>query len=147
MLSVKYIFLLLQETNGRIMISKIVLKSDVWPWSEKCWSSPKLYKNDLKSGRYRVPKLPPLSVKHVCSNSHKTNHSNIISKIVLKSVLRHCSESVQYFCIFQLLCFSLHPTPQPLFVNRAFVALYVSIISLVGPIPISLFVFELEAKE
>ena len=29
--------------------------------------------------------------------------------------------------------------PQPLFVNRAFVALYVSIISPVGPIPISLF--------
>ena len=37
--------------------------------------------------------------------------------------------------------------PQPLFVNRAFVALYVSIISPVGPMPISLFVFKLEAKE
>ena len=37
--------------------------------------------------------------------------------------------------------------PQPLFVNRAFVALYVSIISPVGPILISLFVFELEAEE
>ena len=35
------------------------------PGSEKCGSSPKLYKNDLKSGRYRVPKLPPLSVKFV----------------------------------------------------------------------------------
>ena len=44
-------------------------------------------KNDLKLGRYRVPKLPPLSVKHVCSNSHKRNHANMISKIVLKSVL------------------------------------------------------------
>ena len=28
-LSVKYIFLISQETNGRFMISKIVLKSDV----------------------------------------------------------------------------------------------------------------------
>ena len=92
------------------MISKIVLKSDLWPESVKCGSSPKLYNQDLKSGRYRVPKLPPLSVKQVCSNSHKTNHPNIISKIVLKSVLWHCSESVQYFCIFQLLCFSLHPS-------------------------------------
>ena len=33
--------------------------------SEKCGSSPKLYKNDLKSGCYRIPKLPPLSVKFV----------------------------------------------------------------------------------
>ena len=37
--------------------------------------------------------------------------------------------------------------PQPLFVNRAFEALYVEIISPVGPIPISLFIFELQAKE
>ena len=36
---------------------------------------------------------------------------------------------------------------QPLFVNRVFVALYVNIISPVGPIPISLFVFELKAEE
>ena len=42
---------------------------------------------------------------------------------------------------------TLKTTPQPLFVNRAFVALYVSIISPVGPIPIYLFVFELEAEE
>ena len=33
------------------------------------------------------------------------------------------------------------------FVNRAFVAPYVWIISPVGPIPISLFVFELEAED
>ena len=38
-------------------------------------------------------------------------------------------------------------TPQPLFVNSAFVALYVSIILPIGPIPISLFVSELEAKD
>ena len=38
-------------------------------------------------------------------------------------------------------------TPQPLFVNKAFVALYVSIILPIGPIPISLFLFELEAEE
>ena len=38
-------------------------------------------------------------------------------------------------------------TPQPLFVNKAFVALYVGIILPVGPIPISLFVFELEAED
>ena len=37
--------------------------------------------------------------------------------------------------------------PQPLFVNNAFVALYVGIILPIGPIPISLFVFELEAKD
>ena len=61
-----------------------------------------------------------------------------------------------YFC-WQLAFYRHLPTsgrqntvktaPQPLFVNRAFVALYVSIISPIGPIPISLFVFELEAKE
>ena len=61
-----------------------------------------------------------------------------------------------YFC-WQLAFYRHLPTsgrqntvktaPQPLFVNRAFVALYVSIISPVGPIPISLFVFELEAEE
>ena len=61
-----------------------------------------------------------------------------------------------YFC-WQLAFYRHLPTSgrqntvktalQPLFVNRAFVALYVSIISPVGPIPISLFVFELEAKE
>ena len=48
---------------------------------------PKLYNNDLISGRYRVPKLPPLSVKHVCSNLRMTNNPIVISKIVLKSVL------------------------------------------------------------
>ena len=36
--------------------------------------------------------------------------------------------------------------PQTLFVNRVFVSQYVRIISPVGPIPISLFVFELEAE-
>ena len=73
---------------------------------------PKLYNNDLKSGRYRIPKLPPLSVKYVCSNSHKTNHQIMISKIVLKSVLWRDSESALNCCIFQLLCFSLHPIVQ-----------------------------------
>ena len=34
----------------------------------------------------------------------------MIQKIVLKSVLWRGSESARYFCIFQLLCFSLHPT-------------------------------------
>ena len=37
--------------------------------------------------------------------------------------------------------------PQPLFVNKAFVALYVGIILPIGPIPISLFLFELEAED
>ena len=37
--------------------------------------------------------------------------------------------------------------PQPLFVNKAFVALYMSIILPIGPIPISLFYFELEAED
>ena len=31
-------------------------------------------KNDLKLGRYRVPKLPPLSVKQVCLNLRLTNN-------------------------------------------------------------------------
>ena len=38
-------------------------------------------------------------------------------------------------------------TPQPLIVNSAFVALYVGIILPIGPIPISLFLFELEAED
>ena len=61
------------------------------------------------SGCYRVPKLPPLSVNYVCPISHETNHPIMIPKIVLKSVLWRGSESARYFCIFQLLCFSLHP--------------------------------------
>ena len=109
MLFVKYFFLIWQETNGGIVILKTVLKSDVWPGSEKCGFNPKLEDNDLKSGCYRVPKLPPLSVKYVCPISHETNHPIMIPKIVLKSVLWRGSESARYFCIFQLLCFSLHP--------------------------------------
>ena len=37
--------------------------------------------------------------------------------------------------------------PQPLIVNSAFFALYVGIILPIGPIPISLFVFDLEAED
>ena len=61
-----------------------------------------------------------------------------------------------YFC-WQLAFYRHLPTsgrqntvktaPQPLIVNNAFVALYVGIILPIGPIPISLFVFELEAKD
>ena len=40
MLSVKYVFLILQETNCRIMISKVVLKTDMSLGSEKCVSNP-----------------------------------------------------------------------------------------------------------
>ena len=109
MLSVKYVFLIWQETNGGIVILKTVLKSDLWPGSEKCGFNPKLEDNDLKSGCYRVPKLPPLSVNYVCPISHKTNHPIRIPKIVLKSVLWRGSESALNCCIFQLLCFSLHP--------------------------------------
>ena len=112
MLSVKYVFLIWQETNGGIVILKTVLKSDLWPGSEKYWFNPKFEDNDLKSGRYRVPILPLLSVKHVCPISQETNHPIMIPKIVLKSVLWRGSESARYFCIFQLLCFSLHPSVQ-----------------------------------
>merc|ERR1712012_980954 len=76
----------------------------------------------------------------------------------LKSKLRPAKfllSTPTYFC-WQLAFYRHLPTsgrqntvktdPQPLFVNRAFVALYVSIISLVEPIPILLFVFELEAE-
>ena len=102
----------MQETNGGIMISKNVLKSDVWPGSEKCWFNPKFEDNDLKSGCYRISKLPPLSVNYVCPISQKTNHPIMIPKIVLKSVLWRGSESALTCCIFQLLCFSLHPISQ-----------------------------------
>ena len=91
------------------MIAKIVLKSDLWPGSEKCGFNPKFEDNDLESGCYRVSKLPPLSVKYVCPISHETKHPIMITKIVLKSVLWRGSESARYFCIFQFLCFSLHP--------------------------------------
>ena len=36
----------------------------------------------------------------------------MIPKTVLKSVLWRGSESARYYCIFQLLCFSLHPSKQ-----------------------------------
>ena len=109
MLSVKYVFHIWQETNGWIVILKTVLKSDLWPGSEKCRFNPKFEDNDLKSGCYRISKLPPLSVNYVCPISQKTNHPIMIPKIVLKSVLWRGSESALTCCIFQLLCFSLHP--------------------------------------
>ena len=108
MLSVKYVFLISQETNGRIVILKTVLKSDLWPGSEKCGFDPKFEDNNLKSGHYRVPKLPPLFVKYICPISRETNHPITIPKIVLKLVLWRGSESAQYFCIFQFLC--IHST-------------------------------------
>ena len=114
MLSVKYVFHIWQETNGGIVILKTVLKSDLWPGSEKCGFNPKFEDNDLKLGCYRVPKLPPLSVNYVCPISHETKRPIMITKIVLKSVLWRGSESARYFCIFQFLCFSLHPNLQGL---------------------------------
>ena len=51
-------------------------------------------------------------VIHVCSKSRKTNFPIIISKKFLKSVLWRGLESTPTFCIFQLLCFSLHPIAQ-----------------------------------
>ena len=51
-------------------------------------------------------------VKHVCSKPRKTNIPIIISKNFLKSVLWRDLESTPTFCIFQLLCFSLHPNEQ-----------------------------------
>ena len=74
--------------------------------------------------------------------------------IILKIVAERFSATPPYFC-WQLTFYPHLPTsgrqntvktaPQPLFVN--IVALYVSIISPVGPILISPFVFELEAEE
>ena len=87
---------------------------DLWPGSEKCGFNPKFEDNGLKSGCYRISKLPPLSVKYVCPISQKTNHPIMIPKIVLKSVLWRGSESALTCCIFQLLCFSLHPNAQEL---------------------------------
>ena len=73
--------------------------------------------------------------------------------LILKIVAERFFGTPPYFC-WQLAFYRHLPTsgrqntvktaPQPLFVNRAFVALYVSIISPVGPIPISLFLFELD---
>ena len=77
------------------------------------WVQSKFEDNDLKLGCYRISKLPPLSVKYVCPISHKKNHPIKIPKIVLKSVLWHGSESALNCCIFQLLCFSLHPIVYP----------------------------------
>ena len=61
-----------------------------------------------------------------------------------------------YFC-WQLAFYRHLPTsgrqntvktaPQPLIVNKAFFALYVGIILPIGPTPISLFVFDLEAED
>ena len=61
-----------------------------------------------------------------------------------------------YFC-WQLAFYRHLPTsgrqnkvktaPQPLIVNSAFFTLYVGIILPIGPIPISLFVFDLEAED
>ena len=57
----------------------------------------------VKKGKYE---------KHICTKSRKMNNPIMISKIVLKSVLWRGSEYIPSLCIFQLLCFSLHPTGQ-----------------------------------
>ena len=74
----------------------------------------------------------------------------------VKNVTAQLFRNTAYFC-WQLAFYRHLPTsgrqntvktaPQPLFVNSAFVALYVGIILPIGPIPISLFLFELEAED
>ena len=100
MLSVKYVFLIWQETNGGIVILKTVLKSDLWPGSEKCGLNPKLEDNDLKSGCYRVPKLPPLSVNYVCPISQEDESSNHdsenCSEISAVTQFRICPELLHF---------------------------------------------------
>ena len=91
--------------------------------------------------------------------THFNVHKKILSRGFCSKVkIAACQvfATPPYFC-WQLAFYRHLPTsgrqntvktaPQPLFVDRAFVALYVNIISPVGPIPISLFVFELEAEE
>ena len=75
---------------------------------------------------------------------------------ILKSVAVSAIATPPYFC-WQLAFYRHLPTsgrqntvktaPQPLIVNSAFVALYVGIILPIVPIPISLFVFDLEAED
>ena len=74
----------------------------------------------------------------------------------MKIVAERFWETPTYFC-WQLAFHRHLPTsgrqntvktaPQPLIVNSAFVALYVGIILPIGPTPISLFVFDLEAED
>ena len=66
-----------------------------------CWVSGFFFQFSLViKGKYVI---------HVCSKSCKTNFPIIISKNFLKPVLWRGLESTPTFCIFQLLCFSLHP--------------------------------------
>ena len=75
---------------------------------------------------------------------------------ILKSVAVSAIATPPYFC-WQLAFHRHLPTsgrqntvktaPQPLIVNSAFFTLYVGIILPIGPIPISLFVFDLEAED
>ena len=75
---------------------------------------------------------------------------------ILKIVAERFWGTPPYFC-WQLAFYRHLPTsgrqntvktaPQPLIVNSAFFTLYVGIILPIGPIPISLFVFDLEAED
>ena len=81
---------------------------------------------------------------------------NILDNFNFENCGRILNATPPYFC-WQLAFYRHLPTSgrqntvkttlQPRFVNSAFVALYVSIISPIVPIPISLFVFELEAED
>ena len=115
-------------------------------------------KNSLGS----VPKLAGHNFD-LRAKSSREDVRNVHKKILsigfcskVKIVTSQVFGTLSYFC-WQLV-FNRHlPTSKPakhgqngpaaIFVNKAFVAPYVTIISPVGPIPISLFVFELEAEE
>ena len=92
---------------------------------------------------------------NLLSQNVQNVHKNFLSGgfcSTIKIVTAQLFVTSPYFC-WQLTFYRHLPTsgrqntdktaPQPLIVNSAFVALYVGIILPIGPIPISLFVFEL----
>ena len=101
---------------------------------------------------------PNTTTQHV-QPPHNITQPNFLSGgfcSKVKIVTAQLFPTPPYFC-WQLAFYWHLPTlgrqntvktaPQPLIVNSAFVALYVGIILPIGPIPISLFVFELEAED
>ena len=132
----------------------------------QCFACPKLkmpVERELPAYLWRC--LPILAGHNfdLRAKSSREDVRNVHKKILsigfcskVKIVTSQVFGTLSYFC-WQLV-FNRHlPTSKPakhgqngpaaIFVNKAFVAPYVTIISPVGPIPISLFVFELEAEE
>ena len=131
-----------------------VTAAQSWPLFQERKKSPKRCNKKL-AGRNSGARA-----KSLCKdvrNVHKNFLSvGFLSKFTIKIGAGYFFVTQPFFC-WQLAFYRHFPTsgrqntikaaPQPLFVNRAYVALYITIILPVGPIPISLFVFDIEAKE